>query len=62
MGRLALASLGAERSSPVRVAGKTARHATRVAGIGVGGPIIAVEEGRRSASSRQAKRVTRIVI
>ena len=30
--------------------------------VGVGGPIIAVEEGRRSASSRQAKRGTRIVI
>jgi hypothetical protein len=62
MGRLALARLGAERSSSGRVAGKSARHAKRFAGIGVGGPIIAVEEGRRSASSRQAKRGTRIVI
>ena len=62
MGRLALARLGAERSSSGRVAGKSTRHAKRFAGIGVGGPIIAVEEGRRSASSRQAKRGTRIVI
>jgi hypothetical protein len=62
LGRLALARLNAERSSSGRVAGKSARHAKRFAGIGVGGPIIAVEEGRRSASSRQAKRGTRIVI
>ena len=62
LGRLALARLGAERSSSGRVAGKSTRHAKRFAGIGVGGPIIAVEEGRRSASSRQAKRGTRIVI
>jgi hypothetical protein len=62
MGRLALAHLSAERGSSGRAAGKSARHATRVAGIGVGGPIIAVEEGRRGASSRQAKRGTRIVI
>ena len=62
LGRLALARLSAERGSSGRAAGKSARHATRFAGIGVGGPIIAVEEGRRSASSRQAKRGTRIVI
>src|SRR6478609_2741383 len=62
LGRLALARLNAERSSSGRVAGKSARHAKRFAGIGVGGPIIVVEEGRRSASSRQAKRGTRIVI
>jgi hypothetical protein len=62
MGRLALARLSAERGSSGRAAGKSARHAKRFAGIGVGGPIIAVEEGRRSASSRQAKRGTRIVI
>jgi hypothetical protein len=62
LGRLALARLNAERSSSGRVAGKSARHAKRFAGIGVGGPIIAVEEGRRSTSSRQAKRGSRIVI
>ena len=62
MGRLALARLSAERGSSGRVAGKSTRHAKRFAGIGVGGPIIAVEEGRRSASSRHAKRGTRIVI
>ena len=57
-----MARLTAERGSSGRVAGKSTRHAKRFAGIGVGGPIIAVEEGRRSASSRQAKRGTRIVI
>ena len=57
-----LGALSAERGSSGRVAGKSTRHAKRFAGIGVGGPIIAVEEGRRSASSRQAKRGTRIVI
>jgi hypothetical protein len=62
MGRLALARLSAERGSSGRVAGKSTRHAKRFAGIGVGGPIIAVEEGRGSASSRHAKRGTRIVI
>ena len=62
MGRLALARLSAERGSSGRAAGKSARHAKRFAGIGVGGPIIAVEEGRRSTSSRQAKRGSRIVI
>ena len=51
MGRLALARLGAERGSSGRAAGTSARHAKRLVGIGVGGPIIAVEEGRRSASS-----------
>jgi hypothetical protein len=62
LGRLALARLSSERGSSGRVAGKATRHTTRFAGIGVGGPIIAVEEGRRSASSRQAKHGTRIVI
>jgi hypothetical protein len=62
MGRLALARLSAERGGSGRVAGKSTRHAKRFAGIGVVGPIIAVEEGRRSASSRHAKRGTRIVI
>ena len=62
MGRLALARLSAERGKSGRVEGKSTRHAKRIAGIGVGGPIIAVEEGRRSATSRQAKRGTRIVI
>ena len=62
LGRLALARLSAERGSSGRVAGKSTRHAKRFAGIGVGGPIIAEEEGRRSASSRHAKRGTRIVI
>jgi hypothetical protein len=62
MGRLALARLSAERGSSGRVAGKSTRHAKWFAGIGVGGPIIAAEEGRRSASSRHAKRGTRIVI
>jgi hypothetical protein len=61
-GRLALARLNAERSSAGRVAGPSTRHAKRLVGIGVGGPIIAVEEGRRGASSRQAKHGTRIVI
>ena len=60
-GRLALARLRAERGSPGRAAGTSARHAKRLVGIGVGGPIIAVEEGGRSAS-RQAKHGTRIVI
>ena len=57
-----MARLNAERSSAGRVAGTSARHAKRLVGIGVGGPIIAVEEGRRSASSRQTKHGTRIVI
>jgi hypothetical protein len=62
LGRLALARLSAERGSSGRVAGKSTRHAKRLVGIGVGGPIIAVEEGRGSASSRHAKHGTRIVI
>ena len=62
MGRLALARLGAERGSSGRAAGTSARHAKRLVGISVGGPIIAVEEGRRNASSRQTKHGTRIVI
>ena len=62
MGRLALARLGAERGSLGHAAGKSARHAKRLVGISVGGPIIAVEKGRGSASSRQTKHGTRIVI
>lgn len=62
MGRLALARLTAERANAGRVAGKSARHAKQVAGIGVGGPIIAVEEGGRKGSVNHAKRATRIII
>jgi hypothetical protein len=57
-----LARLSAERGSSGRVAGKSTRHAKRLVGIGVGGPIIAVEEGRRTSSVRQAKHGTRIII
>ena len=45
-----------------RVAGKSARHGKQVVGIGVGGPIIAAEEGQRKSSTKQAKHGTRIVI
>ena len=63
MGRLALAPLGAEHSAARDVPPANPRGTRRGSpGIGVGGPIIAVEEGRRSTSSRQAKRGTRIVI
>jgi hypothetical protein len=45
-----------------RIAGKSARHGKQVVGIGVGGPIIAAEEGQRKSSTKQAKHGTRIVI
>jgi hypothetical protein len=45
-----------------RVAGKSARHGKQVVGIGVGGPIIAAEEGQRKSSTKHVKHGTRIVI
>ena len=62
-----MASRGTKRRAMVRLAlgrnaDKPARHAKDSAGIGVGGPIIAVEEGRRTSSVRQAKHGTRIII
>jgi len=57
MGRKTLARL-----SVGRIAGKSARHGKQVVGIGVGGPIIAAEEGQRKSSTKQAKHGTRIVI
>src|SRR5512144_2909275 len=62
-----MASRGTKRRAMVRLAlgrgaDKPARHAKDSAGIGVGGPIIAVEEGRRTLSVRQAKHGTRIII
>jgi hypothetical protein len=57
MGRKALARL-----TVGRIAGKSARHGKQVVGIGVGGPIIAAEEGQRKSSTKQAKHGTRIVI
>ena len=45
-----------------RIAGKSARHGKQVVGIGVGGPIIAAEEGQRKSSTKHAKHGTRIVI
>jgi hypothetical protein len=62
-----MASRGTKRRALVRLAlgrgaDKPARHAKDSAGIGVGGPIIAVEEGRRTSSVRQAKHATRIII
>ena len=62
-----MASRGTQHRAMVRLAlgrgaDKPARHAKASAGIGVGGPIIAVEEGRRTSSVRQAKHGTRIII
>ena len=62
-----MASRDTKRRAMVRLAlgrnaDKPARHAKESAGIGVGGPIIAVEEGRRTSSVRQAKHGTRIII
>jgi hypothetical protein len=62
-----MASRGTKRRAMVRLAlgrgaDKPARHAKDSAGIGVGGPIIAVEEGRRTLSVRQAKHGTRTII
>jgi hypothetical protein len=62
VGRLTPARLTAERANAGRVAGKSARHAQQTAGIGVGGPIIAVEEGGRKGSVSHAKHATRIII
>jgi hypothetical protein len=45
-----------------RVPGKSARHGKQVVGIGVGGPIIAAEEGQRKSSTKHVKHGTRIVI
>jgi hypothetical protein len=61
-GRVALGRLASGRVALGRVAGKSARHGKQVAGIGVGGPIIAVEEGQRKSSTKQPKHGTRIVI
>jgi hypothetical protein len=44
-----------------RSADKPVRHPKDGAGIGVGGPIIAMEEGQRESSVRQAKHGTRVV-
>ena len=57
MGRKTLARL-----TVGRIAGKSARHGKQAVGIGVGGPIIAAEEGQRKSSTKQAKHGTRIVI
>jgi len=59
-----MASRGTKRRATVhlalgRSADKPARYTNESAGIGVGGPIIAVEEGKRTI--RQAKDGTRIV-
>ena len=56
-GRMTLARL-----TVGRVAGKSARHGKQVVGIGVGGPIIAAEEGQRKSSTKHVKHGTRIVI
>jgi hypothetical protein len=44
-----------------RSADKPARYPKEGAGIGVGGPILAVEEGQRKSSVRQAKHGARVV-
>ena len=62
MERVTLARTTVGRPAAGRLAGKSARHAKQVVGIGVGGPIIAVEEGQRKSSAKQAKHGTRIVI
>ncbi len=38
-----------------RIAGKSARHGKQVVGIGVGGPIIAAEEGQRKSSTKHVE-------
>ena len=44
-----------------RSADKPARYPKESAGIGVGGPIIAIEAGQRTSSVRQAKHGTRVI-
>ena len=61
-----MASRGTKRRTNVRLAlrrsaDKPARYPKESAGIGVGGPIIAVEEGQRTLSVRQAKHGARLV-
>ena len=61
-----MAGRGTKRRTMVRLAlgrsaDKPARHPKEGAGIGVGGPIIAVEEGQRTSSVRQAKHGARVV-
>ena len=60
--RTAMARKTLARLTVGRIAGKSARHGKQVVGIGVGGPIIAAEEGQRKSSTKQAKHGTRIVI
>jgi hypothetical protein len=61
-----MASRGTKRRTIVRLAlGRSAdkpmRHPKESAGIGVGGPIIAIEAGQRTSSVRQAKHGTRVL-
>ena len=60
-----MAGRGTQRRAKVRLAlrrstDKPARYPKEGAGIGVGGPIIAVEEGQRESSVRQAKHGARV--
>ncbi len=60
-----MASRGTKRRTTVRLAlgrsaDKPARYPKESAGIGVGGPIIAIEAGQRALSVRQAKHAPRI--
>ena len=61
-----MASRGTKRRTIVRLAlersaDKPARYPKESAGIGVGGPIIAIEAGQRTSSVRQAKHGTRVI-
>ena len=61
-----MAGRGTKRRANVRLAlgrsaDKPARYPKESAGIGVGGPIIAVEEGQRTLSVRQAKHGARVI-
>ena len=61
-----MAGRGTQRRAKVRLAlrgsaEKPARYPKEGAGIGVGGPIIAVEKGQRESSDRQAKHGARVV-
>jgi len=60
-----MASRGTKRRTIVRLAlgrsaDKPARHPKESAGIGVGGPIIAIEAAQRTLSGRQAKHAPRV--